>query len=487
MRPKVCISYSSKDADYCAEFVKILKGLENAKKIESWTDNKLVVGQEWNKTIQKEFGSSDIFIFLVSPDFLSSDYIHRFETVIAAKREEQGAVIIPIFLKPCNFEAHEFLVGRFHAAPKGRWVSDFVDENKRLKLYREISKNIQQAVELFISDSESNNWVFFGATLNMRHNRERKRICAVLRKNEEKEEFTYHIGPTSEEIEEMADLEIHKFRETVKDHLDKASFFIMFVDASDEFSRPMFEELKAYNKRTEGSGVKRAFFYYIGNDFECVFRQEVELYTSDKDNFVFEDFNNSVSLAKNIFSDISDVFLEEQRNKMINTPVDPDEVKNITLFYTEEDADNLMIGSDDLTELLFENGLEVDMSFGVDKEEILEIMKSQSGQSAPTEQTSITALMLQQSSGFVLFYSNASHNWYRSVQMFLKKYTRYERDIEPRIVFVDEPGIDKKERSFVSRSLFRKSKFPEVSRLTQPEQALEDLEVFINRVKKWHG
>ncbi len=94
----IFISYSHKDASFLQELLTFLKPYEKNKTISVWTDKDIVAGQQWNELIKANLNRSEVILFLVSPDFLASDYIN--DTEIMNALENNKLIIIPIIVRP---------------------------------------------------------------------------------------------------------------------------------------------------------------------------------------------------------------------------------------------------------------------------------------------------------------------------------------------------------------------------------------------------
>jgi internalin A len=102
---KIFFSYSHKDWEYRGELDSHLAGLKRSGLIETWFDMQIQAGAEWDTKILEELSKADIVLLLLSPDFINSKYIWEKEIPIA---HSQGKRIIPIFLRPCDFNIKNY-------------------------------------------------------------------------------------------------------------------------------------------------------------------------------------------------------------------------------------------------------------------------------------------------------------------------------------------------------------------------------------------
>ncbi|MBJ6565227.1 toll/interleukin-1 receptor domain-containing protein, partial [Enterobacter hormaechei] len=94
---KVFISYSHANK---AEKDRILKYLEPNTDMLVWYDKELLAGDQFDDVISAKIDESDIFIFLITQDFLTSKYCTEIEVskALARKGEDDELRIIPVIL-----------------------------------------------------------------------------------------------------------------------------------------------------------------------------------------------------------------------------------------------------------------------------------------------------------------------------------------------------------------------------------------------------
>jgi internalin A len=90
VRPRVraFISYSHKDDRLRAELETHLKLLQRQKVLDVWSDHRILPGTEWRGAINENLEKADLILFLVSPDFIASDYCYDIEMRRAMERHE---------------------------------------------------------------------------------------------------------------------------------------------------------------------------------------------------------------------------------------------------------------------------------------------------------------------------------------------------------------------------------------------------------------
>ncbi len=117
------ISYARTDRPHLNRFLVHLDAIEKRAQWKFWHDQYLNPGDLFDKRIQDAIARSNLFILLMSPDFLKSTYIMDEELkAIRAKRDADpnGTLIIRTVLHPCDLD----MVARHRQAvpsdPNGR-------------------------------------------------------------------------------------------------------------------------------------------------------------------------------------------------------------------------------------------------------------------------------------------------------------------------------------------------------------------------------
>jgi len=141
---KLFISYSHKDVDYKNTLLNHLSGLKNKGLIDQWNDTEILPGAEWDREIKQQLRTSNIVLFLMSSDFMASDYINNIEIKNAFERyHENEIIILPIILRPFDFENSGF--NQFKTLPKdGRAITTW--ENQDLA-FLDVVKGLEMVIK----------------------------------------------------------------------------------------------------------------------------------------------------------------------------------------------------------------------------------------------------------------------------------------------------------------------------------------------------
>lgn len=126
---KAFISYSHNDSKMLEILHKHLVQMKRDNIISTWTDQEIEVGSKLNETISQSLSNSNLFIALVSPDYIASGYCYEKEFSKALKMEASGLItIVPIILEPCDWLNTPF--STFKALPQdGKAISLWENKN----------------------------------------------------------------------------------------------------------------------------------------------------------------------------------------------------------------------------------------------------------------------------------------------------------------------------------------------------------------------
>jgi hypothetical protein len=114
----VFISYSHKDEAWKERLMTQLKVLQVEGALDIWDDRRIQAGQDWFPEITQAIEQATVAIFLISADFLGSEFIRREEIPRLLKRRgNEGLRVIPLIVRPCVWLKVPWLAG-IQARPK---------------------------------------------------------------------------------------------------------------------------------------------------------------------------------------------------------------------------------------------------------------------------------------------------------------------------------------------------------------------------------
>ena len=109
MALKVFISYSRRDEHFMRAFLPHLALLESRGILDVSHDGDLEPGQRFEAELRRLVRSADLFVALLSVDYLLSPYCFEKELAWALERERAGALsVVPVLLRPCDWQSTIF-------------------------------------------------------------------------------------------------------------------------------------------------------------------------------------------------------------------------------------------------------------------------------------------------------------------------------------------------------------------------------------------
>jgi len=168
---KVFISFSRKDVDYKDELKKHLRILETFEISDNWSCEEITIGQ-WHSQIQRELEESDLIIYMLSANFLSSRYILEEEVkkgmdLIAANSDKKVlCVVVSEFVgldslrsameNRTTTEVQDAVLklSEFQYLPYGEIKNEVTGNNEKriipLKEYKNIEKALAQVTQMVL-------------------------------------------------------------------------------------------------------------------------------------------------------------------------------------------------------------------------------------------------------------------------------------------------------------------------------------------------
>ena len=123
------ISYAHADEKRLERLHKHLVMLRRDGSLQAWSDHAIIPGDNVGQTISVALAQSSLFIALVSPDYLASNYCYEKKFQRALQLQAEGRLrIAALILKPCDWLNSPF--SEILVLPKdGKPVSEWTNEN----------------------------------------------------------------------------------------------------------------------------------------------------------------------------------------------------------------------------------------------------------------------------------------------------------------------------------------------------------------------
>jgi hypothetical protein len=141
--PALFYSYSSDDERHVVRLEEHLALLKRQSSISTWYSRKIMPGDDWDESIARQIDLAKIFLLLVSPAFMASEYIWLKELRPAlVKFERNEARIVPVIVRPVDWHSAPF--GKFQALPTaGRPVTSW---GNRDEAWADVARGIRLLV-----------------------------------------------------------------------------------------------------------------------------------------------------------------------------------------------------------------------------------------------------------------------------------------------------------------------------------------------------
>jgi tetratricopeptide (TPR) repeat protein len=117
-KPTVFISYSHKDENWKDRLVTHLGVLQREGLLDLWDDRRIGAGENWYQKIEEAIAKSNVAVFLVSSDFLTSNFILSEEVPRLLERKDKEVLrIFPVIIRPCAWK-HVKWLARMNLRPR---------------------------------------------------------------------------------------------------------------------------------------------------------------------------------------------------------------------------------------------------------------------------------------------------------------------------------------------------------------------------------
>lgn len=104
-RTGIFVSYSHADRDWLSRLQTHLAPYVRGEKLDLWEDTKITAGADWAAEINRAMADARVAVFLVSPDFLASDYVAQVELPALLSRAEKDLTVFWIPIRASAYDA----------------------------------------------------------------------------------------------------------------------------------------------------------------------------------------------------------------------------------------------------------------------------------------------------------------------------------------------------------------------------------------------
>jgi hypothetical protein len=143
------ISYCHFDFEMYRTFRRHLRAIERAFGVRFWSDERISAGYHWDPAIKAKIETGEVFILLLSPAFIGSNYVFDEEipAIQQRKKSAAGVLILPVVLERCSWQ---WVCGGLQSVPTDhgelRPIADWHPRRDGFDLAR---RQIEQAIQSY--------------------------------------------------------------------------------------------------------------------------------------------------------------------------------------------------------------------------------------------------------------------------------------------------------------------------------------------------
>lgn len=140
---KCFISYSHRDQALLERLHTHLAMLKR-QGLDAWYDREILAGGALDQEIARELDSCDLFLALVTPDFLNSQYCYEREMKTALRRHDEGGlVVVPVIGEACDWQSSP--LANLKVVPRdGKAITEWVNVNTA---FMDVVSELRRVVE----------------------------------------------------------------------------------------------------------------------------------------------------------------------------------------------------------------------------------------------------------------------------------------------------------------------------------------------------
>lgn len=142
----IFISYAHADSPFLDRLNKHLKPLQREGRVDVWSDQRILAGQDWKAEIEKALVNAKVAILLLSADFLASDFIDSDELpVILDAAKSRGLTILPVIISACRFKRNK-AISRFQAINDPEKPLDALPKSDQERIWTDLAARVENIV-----------------------------------------------------------------------------------------------------------------------------------------------------------------------------------------------------------------------------------------------------------------------------------------------------------------------------------------------------
>jgi translation elongation factor EF-Ts len=142
----VFISYCHKDAEWLVKLKMFLRPLEDQGLLQVWDDTDIKPGAIWAENIKGSLEGARVAVFLITQNFLDSDFIREKELPVLLKSaQDRGCLIFWVAISASTVDDSE--IGRFQAANDPQQPLDSLSVSEQNRVLKQIYDRMKEATQ----------------------------------------------------------------------------------------------------------------------------------------------------------------------------------------------------------------------------------------------------------------------------------------------------------------------------------------------------
>jgi hypothetical protein len=138
------LTYAKSDEPLLEQLEMHLHVLQQRGLISLWYKRQIRAGMDWKDEVDQQIERASLMLFMVSTDFLASDYSNQIEMKRAMARQEAGlAQVIPLIVRPCDWKS----TALGHLQPLPRDGKPLITWRYRDEAWLNVVEGIKQVLE----------------------------------------------------------------------------------------------------------------------------------------------------------------------------------------------------------------------------------------------------------------------------------------------------------------------------------------------------